>query len=283
VTTEGGGTGSEGAGWAARPAPPAITDAPALAPELRVLGLGPVEVWRGERTVTAGEWGSAKPRELLFHLLGHTAGRTKEQIGLALWPEASPAQLRNSFHVTLHHLRRALGGPAWIVFENERYRFDRSLPYEYDVEIFEAHLAEAERLRRDPDADPRRVIEALEVAVRLYRGDFLEETLFGDWLMEAQDALRRRHVDALVALADLHTAAGDLSAAIDAWRRALARDRLLERAHRGLILCLARQGDRDRALAQYRVLEALLRDELGATPQAETRDLHERLLRGETP
>jgi DNA-binding SARP family transcriptional activator len=233
--------------------------------------------------VTAGEWGSAKPRELLFHLLCHPLGRTKEQIGLALWPEASPAQLRNSFHVTLHHLRRALGGAGWIVFESDRYRFDRSLPYEYDVEIFEAHLAEAEQLRRDPDADPRRVIEPLEAAVRLYRGDFLEETMFGDWVMETQDALRRRHVDALLALADLHTAAGDLSAAADTWRRALARDRLLERAHRGLILCLARQGDRDRALAQYRVLEALLEDELGATPHAETRALHERLLRGETP
>ena len=27
----------------------------------------------------------------------------KDQIGLSLWPDASPAQVRNSFHVTLHH------------------------------------------------------------------------------------------------------------------------------------------------------------------------------------
>ena len=123
--------------------------------------MGPLEVWRCDALVSSTDWGSAKPRELLFYLLGHPQGRTKEQIGLALWPEASPAQLRNSFHVTLHHLRRALGDPAWIVFESERYRFDRSRAYDYDVERFESHLAEADRLRRLPSASPDEVMSEL--------------------------------------------------------------------------------------------------------------------------
>ena len=32
--------------------------------------------------------------------------------GLEFWPDASAAQLRNNFHVTLHRLRKALGGPS---------------------------------------------------------------------------------------------------------------------------------------------------------------------------
>jgi DNA-binding SARP family transcriptional activator len=50
-----------------------------------------------------------KPRELLYYLLSHPEGRTKEQIVLALWPDASASQLRSSFHDTMFRLRRALG------------------------------------------------------------------------------------------------------------------------------------------------------------------------------
>jgi len=79
-------------------------------PELRIFALGPARVERGEHALTPSQWGYAKPKELLFYLLSHPP-RTKEQIGLALWPEASSSQLRSSLHRTLHHLRKALGRP----------------------------------------------------------------------------------------------------------------------------------------------------------------------------
>ena len=54
------------------------------------------------------DWTYAKARELLFYLVCHPS-RSKEQIGLALWADASNAQLQNNFRVVLHHLRQALG------------------------------------------------------------------------------------------------------------------------------------------------------------------------------
>jgi predicted ATPase/DNA-binding SARP family transcriptional activator len=270
------------------PAPgTAAPEAPAPAPrsaggaELRILALGPLEIRRGEHLVSAAEWGSAKPRELLLHLLEHPEGRTKEQIGLALWPDAAPTQLRSSFHFTLHHLRRALGRPEWIRYEHDRYRFDRSLGHEYDVEGFEAHLDRADRLRRE---HPPRLDEAtreLEEAVHLYRGDFLEDSPFGAWQEERRDELRRRHEEALLSLGELLVDADRCREAAEIYRRALARDNLLETAHRGLMRCHARLGERDRALKHYPVLVALLREELQAEPEEETTALYERIRRGE--
>ena len=273
-TGPGGRSGYEGAS----PAAPAAAEP--SSPELCIHALGRLEVLRGGHQVTAAEWGSAKPRELLFYLLAHPEGRTKEQVGLALWPDASPAQLRNSFHVTLHHLRRALGRAEWVVYEGDRYRFDRSLAYEYDVEQFEGWLDEAQRLRSADAATDAGVVECIERALLRWRGELLEDTLFGDWHLELRDRLRRRRTDALLLLGELRLEAGDPAAAGTAFRQLLSEDRLIERAHRGLMLSLARQGESDRALAHYRVAEALLREELGTAPSPETVALVERLRAG---
>ena len=90
-----------------------------------------------------------KFRELLYYLLFHPEGRTKEQIGPALWPEASTSQLRSSFHDTVLRLRRALGGKEWVLFDKRRYAFGRSLEYFYDVECFEQNITAGRGLREE--------------------------------------------------------------------------------------------------------------------------------------
>jgi len=57
--------------------------APAAADTLRVLALGPLQVFVGGEAIDTTVWGSARPRELLVYLLMHPDGRTKEQVGLA--------------------------------------------------------------------------------------------------------------------------------------------------------------------------------------------------------
>ena len=158
-------------------------------PVLRIFVLGPARVEREGLPLDSPDW-TQKPRELLYYLPSHLEGRTKEQIGLALWPEASTSQLRSSFHETLYRLRRALGGKEWISFRKGRYAFGGSLPYYY-VEAYERDLDEARRLR---DEAPEQAIRHLRAAADLYGGDFLEDVApQGDWAMERQEELRRAH------------------------------------------------------------------------------------------
>jgi DNA-binding SARP family transcriptional activator len=55
----------------------------------------------------------------------------------------------------------------------------------------------------------------------------------------------------------------------------------LETAHRELMRCYARSGERGLALRQYQILRTFLDDELGAPPDSETTALYERLRQGE--
>ncbi|HEY1351554.1 MAG TPA: BTAD domain-containing putative transcriptional regulator [Ktedonobacteraceae bacterium] len=240
---------------------------------LRLLGFGCARILSD----LPPDWRYAKARELLFYLLCSPA-RSKEQIGLALWPDASPGQLRRSFHTALHHLRRVLGRAEWILFTHERYCFNRGLDYWFDVETFEAHLDQARQLQA---AEPLGAISHLQEGLKLYQGDFLEGAAMGDWYLPRQRQLKTCYQHALLTLGQLFFASGQYPRAAETYHRLIEHDSLQEVAHRELMRCHARQGERSQALRHYQVLANLLHRELQACPAPETADLFERLRNGE--
>jgi DNA-binding SARP family transcriptional activator len=260
--------------------PPRKISAEAKSPPkpLRVFALGPTRGESGKRALTPADFGHAKPREPLYYLLSHPEGRTKEQIGLALWPEASPSQLRSSFHDTLFRLRRALGVKEWIVFEKGRYAFNRSLDYSFDVEAFEENLSEARKLHSQA---PERAVWHLQEAAGLYGGDFLGDSADSEWAMIRREELWWEHREALLLLGGLLSAQGRHTEAAEAYRKAIAHDELQEEAHRGLMRCQAALGKRGRAIRHYEELVELLDEQLGTAPAPETSALHARLRAGQ--
>jgi predicted ATPase/DNA-binding SARP family transcriptional activator len=247
-------------------------------PELRIFAFALPRVSRGEREITSSDWKYTKVREMFFYLLCH-ASRTKEQIGLVLWPDASEAQLRSNFRVAMYHLRHALGRSEWILFENEQYTFNRALPYWFDLEAFESNLAEAHRLQAN---NPAQAISHLEKAMQHYRGEFLEGWNSGEWHFQRRQELEREYLNVLLTLGHLHFAQAHYAQAADAYLRAIATDSYLETAHRELIRCYARLGECGQALRHYQELVELLRDEVGTLPSPETQALYAQLQRGKS-
>lgn len=242
---------------------------------LRVFALGPMRVLKDEQVLTA--WPFAKVKELLFYLMAQPP-RTKAQLGLALWPDASAAQLRNSLSTTLYHLRRVLGHPDWILFDDEAYRFNRARAHWFDVDVFETHLAQAVRVQ---DSAPERAIALLQTALDLYQGDFVEDLLEGEWFLLRREELRRKYLDALLQLGLLYFGREDYARAAEMYRRVIDKDDVLEEAHRELMRCFARSGERGQALRHYQLLARIMQDELGSPPAPESVALYERLKRGE--
>ena len=227
----------------------------AAAPVLRVRALGPVEVRRGDTLLDAGS-----QRDLLLFLLSHPLGATKEQIGTALWPDADPAKLRNNFHVSVHRLRKVLGGNEWVEAKGDTYAIRPGI--EYDAGTFERDATAALRAR-----DAAR----LQRAVELYRGDFFENASSGgEWFHDVRDRLRELYVKALATLARMNNDP-------EGWQRLFDADPTDEDAARNLMKILAQRGDVAGATRVYRRLVDTLRRMLDVEPERETTALAERL------
>lgn len=251
-------------------------------PELHIFALGPTRVLVADRVLASADWTYTKSRELLFYLLAHSSA-TKEQIGLDLWPDASNDQLRSFFHSALHHLRRALGRPEWIRFEAGEYRFNHDLLFEYDVQLFQDLLGQAQAEARSISQPVSRAhaIAHLSAAADLWRGDFLADIDAGDWAIYRREELYKSFLDALMQLGELYFAEARYPEAAETYRRALSSDNFLELAHRGLMRCHARQGEAARAVQHYQDLSDLLKEELATVPSPETTLLYERIRRGD--
>ena len=280
---------------------------------LDVRAFGRLRVRRDGIEIPADAWRSAKPRELFVYLLLNPEGRTREQIGLVFWPDASAAQVKNNFHVTLHGIRKALGGAEWIVFEDDRYRLNPARTVTVDATMFEtrtrALVAQLKRearasvprtgMQRDgrgvvmttptsspgaaPDASRgAQTLRELQDALDLYSGDLLADEAAGDWHLEYRDALRRLYTDALALAGDALERAGDHERAAEMFRRLVSVEPLDEDGYCRLMQSLALSGARTEALRQYDRLVALLETELEAEPARATTMLRDRIARGES-
>jgi predicted ATPase/DNA-binding SARP family transcriptional activator len=294
----------------AAPARPA-GGAPPAAPALQVLAFGPLAVARGGVPLGPGELTPAKARELLLYLVLHPP-RTKEQLALDLWPEASEARVRNAFHVTLFHVRRILGQKDAVAFEGGAYALARAVTgapagatLDCDVDAVLAAAAAARAADRraereaargpeavdavlaaadDPAADPAAgragALAAWRAALdRACRGPLGDGVEAGDWLVAHQGRVRAAWGDGMEALARLHARRGAPAAAAATLEALVAADALREGAHRALMACYAAAGEPARALAHYDALARALAREVGAAPARETRALADAIRR----
>src|SRR5262249_49860924 len=125
--------------------------------------------------------------------------------------------------------------------------------------------------------------EAFERAAALYQGELLEglgvdEPPFEEWLLAERERLRELALEALARLLAHQAKSPATERAIQTALRLLALDALEEPVHRTLMRLYARQGRRSAALKQYQVCLGVLRRELQAEPEPETRRLYQDIL-----
>lgn len=251
---------------------------------LRVQMLGTFRVRRGAQEIQAREWQREKARQL-FQLLLTYRGTwiQREQICAWLWPDADLEAAERQFKVTLNALNTALEpqrpprtAPFFIRRQGLAYSFAPSYGVWIDVDEFELRVAGA-AARDEPDFARRNA----QIAVQLYRGDYLAESLYDPWTTEERERLLARFLATSVRYAEQMSSAGEQSAAIELCEQVLRRDRGYEEAYQTLMRSHARAGSRSQALRTYsRCLQAL-QDDLGIEPLPETIALYERLKRND--
>jgi LuxR family maltose regulon positive regulatory protein len=245
---------------------------PFAPPRLAFRALGNVQVWVGEKPVTGADWEAQAARDLLFCLLAHPDGLTKETIGVIFWPESSQARLKVHFKKTLYRLRRVLGQDM-VVFDQGRYVFNRALDYEYDVENFLGKLAQA-RVATDPAARAA----ACRAAIDLYKGHYLPD-VDGEWVVPERERLWQAYVQAVLELAELCLETSKYETVLEYCRRVLAQDACLEEAHCLAMRAYAATGNQAALARQFERCRQAMQEELGIPLSPQTEALHERLMR----
>ncbi|GAB4196491.1 MAG: hypothetical protein OHK0022_14020 [Roseiflexaceae bacterium] len=218
---------------------------------------------------------SAKAQALLFYLAVTRRPHSRSALAALLWGDMPESDARANLRVALANLRQ-LAGP-YLSISRDQVGFAADAHYWLDVDVFQSRL----RLLDLPAASQDD--QALQTAVNLYRGDFLEgfslrdAPEFEEWALLQREQMRQIALQALHTLVAGATERGAYSAGIAFANRLLALDPWREETYRQLMLLLALSGQREAALAQYDACRRVLRAELGVAPLEATTTLYERI------
>lgn len=250
---------------------------------LRIQMLGGFRVWRGSNEIHSREWQREKARQLLQLLLTYRGQWIqREQICAWLWPDSDLEAAERQFKVTLNALNTALEpfrpprtSPFFVRRQGLAYSFAPSYGCWIDVDEFEL------RTTNVPQSDPDFILRNAQVAVDLYKGDYLAEALYDSWTLEERERLLARYLATATALANRLLEQNDMQHTIQICEQVLRRDRCYEEAYQTLLLAYARSGSRSQALRSYDRCVNALQDDLGIEPLPETTELYERIKHNE--
>lgn len=243
--------------------------------------LGQLLVLLDGEPVTSFE--SDKVRALLAYLAVESdrPHRREALVGL-LWPDRSEQAALNNLRGALSNLRSAIhdhaAAPPFLLVTRQTIQFNPESDHWLDVSVL-APLTSGREAARS--------VQALEEAVSLYRGPFLEgftvrdSEAFEEWALLKREQIGRQIARACQQLVAHYEQAGAYEQALShAWRWTEL-EPLDEAAHRQLMRLLGANRQRAAALAHYETLCRTLDDELGVEPSEETQELYHALLKGE--
>jgi DNA-binding SARP family transcriptional activator len=220
----------------------------------------------------------AKAEALLCRLgLQHDRHIPRETILEALWPDHDPTLAGQSLNSLIYSLRKSLGdeihGDAPILHQDGGYWLNKEAGVGVDLACFEQLIQVG-----DDCVLGNNLLAATPFyvqAVQLYRGD-LCTGMDVDAAVE-RERLRAHFLSLLARLADHNFSTHDYPLCLHYAERLLRHDACREDAHRLVMRCYVRQGERAQALRQYRLCVNILRAEFDAVPESRTTLLYDQV------
>ena len=236
------------------------------------------------RILKAGVTLSVKPggkAELLLANLAlqRGAGLPREHLTNLLWPASDMDLAGQSLNTLIYSLHRQLGdaldGRPPVTHADGRYRLNGDNGVAVDVDQFDAAADDGDQAARAGlEAEAR---ASYLRATGLYAGDLVLASEVRH--IVERERLRARYLAARAYLIDLQFGRGDYAEALAGSLQLLADDPCREDAHRLVMRCYNRLGQRAQALRQYRLCRKFLADEFDAVPEPATEELYNLLRR----
>lgn len=236
---------------------------------------------------------TSKVQALLIYLVaGASRQHPREALMTLRWPELPLESAQVNLRQIVYQLRKAIPDSdshatgdrvAFLLSGRQSIELNPDAVVAVDVAEFARLVAEVATHAHSDLLDCLDCRSRLEAATRLYRGAFLAEfyledsNAFEDWAQRHREVYRRQQMDALSTLGQMELRQTNYKTAASYATQQLAIDNLDERAYRQLMEALARNGQRNEALAVYEEAQRLLRDELAMAPAQSTTRLAEKI------
>lgn len=222
-----------------------------------------------------------KAMALLAYLAVTERVHRRDSLVNLLWPELDGKRGGAVLRQVLYCLNKELSKDQWLEVSPETVELRDGQDLWVDVRQFRSFVAECREHGHKASEVCPECSTPLREALELYADNFLsgftlkDSVNFDDWQL-VQDENLRLELDLVVGrLVRSCNDAGDYAEAIKYGRQWVALDHLNEEAHRRLMRAYVMNGQRPAAMRQFQECEAVLEREIGATPEAATRELFE--------
>jgi DNA-binding SARP family transcriptional activator len=225
-------------------------------PQLRLFVLGRSCVMNGDE-VLEGRWINNRPGHILKLLVveRHRSVFVDEIISVLWPPDSSPDSRGVRYFV--HELRDHLepGGSAhppssFVLATRGGYALDRQHVW-IDADAFERLVTDGSAAAGDDDAA---AVDLIRQGVNMYKGDFLADEPYSEWVLHERDRLRDLAAGALRTLSEIELRGGDLPAATATLVRLSELEPFDLDIHRELFGLLLRRGRRSETMRRYETL-----------------------------
>jgi len=244
-----------------------------------IYSLGKFYVKYGDDIISQGSGRSKKIWDLFKFLLSHRGKAFfPENILDKLWPENDYSDPNLVMRALIYRIRQALSAPsgqpaltANIVFSQGCYSWEDKTFYWFDADEFEQLIAKADSLRAK---DQERAIKCYNQAIALYKGEFLPELSFSEWLEPLRSYYHELYLSAVLKLLELLKAKRDYAAMIKICEQAISVDYFEEKIHIKLMEALLADDQVVRARAHYNEVTTAFYREMGIKPSDHMKNIY---------
>ncbi len=252
---------------------------------LRIYSLGHFSVTSGEQPILAADGGMSKIWNIFKYLLTNRDRAVPgEVIADIFWKGISWPKSRHCLYNSIYRLRLTLEGgsppmstASVFVIRDGMYSLNRSSGYWLDCDEFESLCSRAHELSSIAEDT---AFDLYKKAIRLYRGDYLSENLYDDWVKAAQIRMRSIYKKALLEYCELLERRHMYAEVLDVCERALTADSLDEDIETTRIKALISVGNLAEAKESYQRFSSLIYKENGVYPSKQMRRLYQEIQLG---
>ncbi len=254
-----------------------------LSEPLAIRMLGPIEMSRGERTLTADDWRSKKALTVFKYLAANTdMGFVPRDVLMELlWPESPTESAQKNLNAALTALRKTLepeasrGESSYLITKGDSLRLELGTGGWTDLGLFREKLSQAEKAKEIGDFNL--YFLALREAADLYKGEFCSEDLYEDWCQQERESLKNEYIELMGEIATEYLRRGDSPEALSRLEEAISKDPGREELYRKQMTICSQVGSRAGIEESFRRCNKYLWDNYEVSPSPETTELYQRL------